>query len=104
MPRDSRVIGYTWKHPNRSGGPDRRFKDNCQIPICQYEAMHLTSDSGVNEIVELSRTGVVEPFATALRSLRPREGRVTQSTRDVLLRQLSQRLSNLSPLPASQAQ
>jgi len=103
VPRDSHIIGYTWKHPNRSGGPDRRFKDNYQIPICEYEAMHLTSDSGVNEIVELSHTGLVEPFARALKSLQPRE-KATHSTRDVLLQQLSQRLSNLPPLPVNQTQ
>src|SRR5690606_31340873 len=58
VPSDAKIVGHTWKHPNKSGGPDRRFKDNRQIPICLYETMHLTSSSGVNELVEFSKTGV----------------------------------------------
>ncbi len=67
VPRDAEIVGHTWKHPNKNGGPDRRFKSNYQIPICRYETMHLKSDSGVNELVEFSRRGVVSGFATALK-------------------------------------
>jgi hypothetical protein len=77
VPNDAQVIGQTWKHPNKSGGPDRRFKDNRQIPICRYEVMHLTSSSGVNELVEFSKTGVSSPFAQSLKAL-PRN--TTQSS------------------------
>jgi hypothetical protein len=69
VPRDAAVIGQTWKHPNKSGGPDRRFRDNRQIPICRYEAMHLTSSSGINELIEFSRSGVAAPFVTALKRM-----------------------------------
>lgn len=69
VPRDAEIISYTWKHPNKSGGPDRRFKDNRQIPVCRYEVMHLTSPTGVNELVEFSRTGVVKDFAAAVSSM-----------------------------------
>lgn len=68
-PSDAQVVGQTWQHPNKAGGPDRRFRDNRQLPVCLYEVMHLSSASGVNEILEFSRTGVVEPFATALLNL-----------------------------------
>lgn len=69
VPSDAQVIGQTWQHPNKNGGPDRRFRDNRQIPICRYEAMLLRSPSGVNELVEFSKTGVAAPFAAALRSM-----------------------------------
>jgi hypothetical protein len=72
VPRDAQVVGSTWKHPNKSGGPDRRFKDNRQIPICLYEAMLLFSHSGVNEMLQFSRTGVVRPFSQSLDGL-PRQ-------------------------------
>ena len=65
-PGDAQVIGQTWKHPNKNGGPNRRFKDNRQIPICRYEVMHLRSGSGLNELVEFSRAA---GFATALVAL-----------------------------------
>lgn len=75
VPRDAQVIGQTWKHPNKSGGPDRRFKDNHQIPICRYEVLHLTSPSGLNELLEFSRTGLSASLAAAVRGLADLNGR-----------------------------
>ena len=69
LPKDAQVAAYTWKHPNLNGGPDRRFNNNYQIPICSYEGMHLTSTSGINKLLEFSRVGVTAPFANALRRL-----------------------------------
>lgn len=66
VPGDAQIIRHTWKHPNKSGGPDRRFSNNREIPVCRYEAMHLSSASGVNELVEFSRVGLAAPFAQAL--------------------------------------
>ncbi len=71
VPADAVIVGRTWKHPNRDGGPDRRFKDNHEIPICRYETMQLTSVSGLSEAVQLLRCGVAHDFAKALRALRP---------------------------------
>lgn len=69
VPGDAKVVDHTWKHPNKSGGPDRRFKDNRQIPICLYEAIHFTSSSGLNELVQVSKTGVTDGFADGVRKL-----------------------------------
>lgn len=69
VPKDAQIIGYTWKHPNRNGGPDRRFKNNYEIPICKYEALHIASRSGVNELMEFSRPGVCRPFVQAISRL-----------------------------------
>ncbi len=63
VPGDAKVVGHTWKHPNKNGGPDRRFNNNRQIPVCLYETIHFQSGSGVNELVEFSRTGRAESFA-----------------------------------------
>ncbi|MCM5555354.1 SH3 domain-containing protein [Pleomorphomonas sp. NRK KF1] len=75
VPSDARVVGHTWKHPNRDGGPDRRFRDNRQIPICLYETIHFHSNSGVNELVEFSKTGKAAAFADGCERLSrlPRE-------------------------------
>jgi hypothetical protein len=59
------------KYPSKSGGPDRRFKDNCQIPICRYEVVHFKSRSGVNELVEFSKIGVAQPFRVRVERFRP---------------------------------
>lgn len=69
VPRDAQVVSETWKHPNKSGGPDRRFANNHRIPICLYESIHLTSGNGLNELLEVSRTGVTAPFAASLKAL-----------------------------------
>lgn len=68
-PSDAQVVDHTWQHPNKTGGPDRRFRDNRELPVCLYEVMHLSSSSGVNELLQFSRTGVVEPFSAALHDL-----------------------------------
>lgn len=69
VPSDAEIIRHTWQHPNKNGGPDRRFKQNRRLPVCRYEALHLSSDSGINELVEFSRVGFVQPLALALKSL-----------------------------------
>lgn len=75
VPRDAEISSYTWEHPNKSGGPDRRFKSNRRLPVCKYETMHLTSASGVNELLEFSRRGFVQPLAAAFHAM-PRNNAV----------------------------
>ncbi|HUA82098.1 MAG TPA: hypothetical protein VL997_17095, partial [Dyella sp.] len=65
----AQIISHTWKHPNKDGGPDRRFNNNYQIPVCRYEALHLSSASGLNELVEFSHSGVATTFASVIRDL-----------------------------------
>lgn len=69
VPSDAVVSHHTWEHPNKSGGPDRRFRSNRQLPVCRYEALHLGSATGVNELLEFSKLGVVQPFADAVRAV-----------------------------------
>lgn len=83
VPRDAEVIDRTWKYVNKSGGPDRRFKDNKELPVCRYEEIALSSPSGLNEVLQLSRCGSGSDFAKAIHLLgktMPKEGRgVTQA-------------------------
>ncbi|MFO7482846.1 DUF4236 domain-containing protein, partial [Oceanibaculum nanhaiense] len=76
VPGDAVVVGHTWKHPNKSGGPDRRFKNNYQIPICLYEVLHLTSRSGLNELLEFSKRGVSSGFVKQASALGQLNGRL----------------------------
>ncbi len=69
VPSDAEVVGHTWAYPNKSGGPDRRFKNNRQIPVCRYEALQLSSPTGLNELLEFSRTNVSQPFCQSLSAL-----------------------------------
>lgn len=58
VPNDSRIVDKTWRYVNKNGGPDRRFNNNREIPVVLYEALFLTSKSGLQELFQLSRTGV----------------------------------------------
>lgn len=46
-PSDAKIVDRTWKHPNKKGGPDRRFKDNYEIPVCLYGELKIQSKSGM---------------------------------------------------------
>lgn len=66
VPRDAKVVDRTWKYVNKSGGPDRRFKDNKELPICLYEEISLSSQTGLNELLQVSQCGFGESFAEAI--------------------------------------
>jgi hypothetical protein len=69
VPGDAKLVDYTWRYVNKKGGPDRRFKNNSQIPICLYDEISLTSSSGLNEIIQLSRIDIGEGFKKAVQAL-----------------------------------
>jgi hypothetical protein len=69
VPSDAQVVDYTWRYVNKRGGPDRRFKDNPRLPICAYQSISLRSATGLNELIQLSRTDVAEEFAQAVEHL-----------------------------------
>lgn len=33
IPRDAEIVDYSWRYPNKNGGPDKRFKNNYEIPV-----------------------------------------------------------------------
>jgi len=68
VPKDAKIVDTTWLYTNKKGGPDKRFKDNRELPVCQYEKISLTSDTGLNEQLNLSRLGFGEKVNTALAS------------------------------------
>jgi hypothetical protein len=66
VPADAQVIDHTWQYVNRNGGPDRRFKNNRQLPICAYSQLNLSTQSGLDIRLLGSRDRGFEPLATAL--------------------------------------
>jgi hypothetical protein len=74
VPRDAEVVDHTWQHPNKKGGPDRRFKSNRRLPVCLYETLHLQSASGLNELLEFSRRGLSAHLAAAVARMPKRAG------------------------------
>ena len=64
VPKDARIVGSTWQYVNKNGTPDRRYKNNKQLPICLYGTVHLSSASGAGINVELMISNIqkVEDF------------------------------------------
>lgn len=69
-PSDGQVIRHTWRYVNKSGGPDRRFNNNSELPVMRYGALGLTSETGLNELFYTSNPEAVEPLREALAALR----------------------------------
>lgn len=66
LPRDATVVDRTWQFVNKKGGPDRRFKNNRELPVCLYDELKFSSVTGLNEVVQISRNGVGDTFARAI--------------------------------------
>lgn len=65
---DSNVIGSTWAKVNKNGSPDKRFKDNYQIPICLYGSIEIKSSTGLNEAYWFSNHEKAEQFSMTFKA------------------------------------
>lgn len=65
-PRDGLKVDETWQYTNVKGGPDRRFKNNRRLPVMLYDEVHLTSDTGLNWIIQLSQHAPAKWWETTL--------------------------------------
>ena len=75
VPSDAQVVGSTWRYVNRSGGPDRRFNDNREIPIMLYGQLRVESDTGLREHFSCSRPEAAQRLADAITGYGGLEGR-----------------------------
>jgi hypothetical protein len=65
IPSDSSTVGHTWAKTNKNGSPDKRFKDNYQIPIAEYALIRIKSASGLNEQYLVSNNQAAKAFANS---------------------------------------
>jgi hypothetical protein len=68
-PGDTEVVGKTWRYVNKKGGPDRRFSNNRQLPVCRYGELFFKSGSGLNEVLQLSKADSTADFVAALHKM-----------------------------------
>ena len=66
VPTDATIVKHTWAKSNADGSPDRRFKNNFQIPVCQYGRIDLKTTSGLNESYMFSNFEKTRSFANTL--------------------------------------
>lgn len=62
-PNDAQIVDYTWKYPNKNGGPDRRFNDNHQIPICLYGELRIETKKQLLLYIMTSKDNAPEKFS-----------------------------------------
>lgn len=72
VPGDAAVVDQTWEYVNKSGGPDKRFKNNRRLPVCLYEEIAIEGPNGFMTILQLSKLGVGKAFCDCISSVSPR--------------------------------
>lgn len=66
VPSDARIIDRTWQYVNKKGGPDRRFKNNKELPVCAYNQFNLSTPDGLDVRFIGSREGGFDRLALAI--------------------------------------
>jgi hypothetical protein len=65
-PRDGNAVGRTWQFVNKNGEPDRRFRDNPELPVMEYGSLHLRCGNGLNERFITSTPRAADALAAGL--------------------------------------
>ncbi len=68
VPADATVIGKTWQYVNKKGGPDKRFKNNREMPLCRYNELRLRTNRGLDLYLMCSRDGGFDALVKVLRA------------------------------------
>lgn len=64
VPSDAKVIRQTWLKVNKNGTPDKRFKGNRQVPVCEYGAIVIESGSVLHVEIMCSNSSTVDKMKT----------------------------------------
>jgi hypothetical protein len=81
VPSDAELMEYTWRFVAKSGGPDRRFNNNTQIPVLRYGQLHLTSHTGLNEVFQFSKANAADSLVRVLDRSSQEEAETTDANR-----------------------
>lgn len=65
VPSDAEVIEHTWFKTNKDGSPDRRFRDNYEIPVVRYGCLTVESDRGLSDEWMVSNVDATLSFVAA---------------------------------------
>ncbi len=44
VPKDAKILNWTWLYVNKNGSPDKRYKNNRKVPICEYGTIIIKSE------------------------------------------------------------
>ena len=70
VPSDAVIVDQTWRYVNKKGGPDRRFNNNRQIPVCAYQQLEFTAGPTFRRGATKSRQSDIQPLEKAISGLR----------------------------------
>jgi hypothetical protein len=68
-PRDAKIVGETWRYPNKGGGPDRRFNNNYRIPICLYGQLKVKTRKGLLIYLMTSIDNAPQKFCDKMKTI-----------------------------------
>lgn len=71
VPPDARVVGHNWQYPNKNGGPDRRFRNNRQLPVIEAAYVSLQSTQGLQLLLQASSPQRADIFIGAIKAYKP---------------------------------
>ncbi|WP_239313432.1 hypothetical protein [Plantactinospora mayteni] len=69
VPTDAQIVDTTWQYANARGGPDRRFKNNRQLPVMQYGRLSISNPSGLLMVWDFSNVQAVARLSEALQAM-----------------------------------
>lgn len=68
-PSDAHIIYNTWQYKNKNGGPDRRFKNNKEIPVCKYGELKIEVANNLLLYIMTSLENAPKEFYEAMHKL-----------------------------------
>lgn len=69
-PSDANIVDHTWRYANVNGGPDRRFNNNKEIPICRYGELTIDVKNEQLLYIMTSKEYAAENFEKAMNEFR----------------------------------
>lgn len=59
VPKDANIVATTWQKVNKDGSPDRRFKQNKRVPVCEYGKILIQSESSLRVELMCSNSATI---------------------------------------------
>ena len=69
-PSDANIVDHTWRYANVNGGPDRRFNNNKEIPICRYGELSIDVKNEQLLYIMTSKEYAADNFEKAMNEFR----------------------------------
>ena len=66
MYQDAQILD-TWQYVNKNGTADKRFKNNRQLPKCNYGSVEFKTDTGLDIILYISNIKNAQQFSTTVK-------------------------------------